>query len=518
MKVFRTVFVILLLLTFLSPLLALVYEGGTQLFQSSQSSPSTDTRLLLTFGWTSLQLVVGSVLGAIVFGCVAAFLCARFEFRFRKWVFWLSIFPLAVPSYLVSYAWVDFLIDNGVAGGKLRNLGTTCLVFSLCLSPYVFLPVHTALHSVSRSVLESAQLLGQSPWKVFLKIELPLIAPSLLAGATLAGLEVLGDFGTVDFMAIDTWTTGIYRSWFGYGDRSHAALLALMLFSLSSLFLFWQSYSHSKNQLTTGVRSSALVHRKKLPLVKLLPCVLFALLPPLAGCLGTTLILLWKSSQRSGLEIWLNVATPTATTVSTALFAGLLVVLLGLALTALLRSKSTAHFVRIIGRLSSLGYAFPGSVLGLGILILLAPLSLTGTIAGLLFAYVVRFATIGTTTLEAAWLTLPAAYSEQAQLLGCTRVEVFTRVTFPLLRKSIFCALVLTSIDIIKELPATMLLRPFNFETLALRTYTLASDERIAETAPSALAMIILCGAGIVLAKKLGAFHDAPAALSEKGN
>lgn len=502
MKIFPQIFVFALVAVFLAPVFALLNEG-VQSLVSEKASLSSD--LLSRYGLTSLLLLVGSVSGAVLFGTSAAYLCARCNFRGRRLIQWLSILPLGVPSYLVAYTWVDFLVDQGVPGGALRNLPTTCFVFAVCLSPYVFLPSYSAFSTLSGSVLESAKLLGKSQFEIFRLIEFPLVRASLFAGGILAGMEVLADFGTVDFMAIDTWSTGIYRSWFGYGDRGRASLLAVVLFLISGALLFWETSVRSKNSLARSGRSVSLHTRKKIPFLKSLPFIFFALIPALVSCVFPALILTQRVYSKPDPEQWASIVSPALTTLGMASVSSIIVVVLGLAMVLIWRSNP-GKFVRSLARIGALGYALPGGVLGLGLLILLAPFSLSGSVFGLLLAYCIRFATIGTSTLEAAWLAIPRVYDEQARLLGCTQWGVFRRVTLPLLRNSIACAFILTCIDIIKELPATMLLRPFNFETLAIRTYNLASDERLSETAPSSLAMIALCMTGVFVAEKLGAF------------
>jgi iron(III) transport system permease protein len=248
-------------------------------------------------------------------------------------------------------------------------------------------------------------------------------------------------------------------------------------------------------------------------LLSILPILLPAATPGVLGCLMPVSILSTRVLRNwSSLEIWTTIHEPILTTLFVAAAAGLTVVSIALVLVWTIRTESNPA-IRFFARVSSLGYALPGGVLGLGLLIFLAPLYLTGTLVGLLYGYSVRFATIGTSSIEARWQSIPTLYESQARLLGCSAAGAFFRVTLPLLQRSILCAFVLTTIDVIKELPATMLLRPFNVETLAIRTYNLASDERLAETAPSSLAMVLLCAAGVFAAQKLGAFS-----VGEDGN
>lgn len=502
----------ILLCAFLAPALALLGEGARSVVADGNFLSGS---LLVRYGSSSLVLVLGSVSGALVLGTSSAYLCARFEFPLRRMLLWLSILPLAVPSYLVAYSWVDFLVDLGIPGGQLRTMPFTCIVFAVCLAPYVFLPTFAALIAIPRSMIESARLLGQNRRQLFFSVEVPLAQPAIFGGAALAAMEVLADFGTVDFMAIDTWSTGIFRSWFGYDDRGRAALLAVALFFSSGIFLFWQTQSSARKSRAASTRQSAILARQRLHSLTFFPWFLLALVAPLLSMIFPALILVKKSFFESALSAWLEVIPATLTTLWISFSAAIIVVIFGLLFAAGLRVRTSRAFQFLL-RSATLGYAFPGGVLGLGLFILLAPFSLTGSLFGVFFAYCVRFVTIGSTTIEARWNSIPKIYSEQARVLGCTERSAFLRVTLPLLRKSMACAFVLTCIDIVKELPATMLLRPFNFETLALRTYTLASDERLSETAPSSLMMVLLCLIGLLAAEKLGAFSETHRAESEQ--
>jgi len=495
-------FIIICALIFISPVLALAGEALHALFATEAR---LSQELLIRYAGNSILLLLGSVGGAVFFGCFSAYLCSRFEFAGRRALLLLSLLPLAVPSYLVAYTWVDFLIAQGVHGGSLRNLPVTCLIFSLCLAPYVFLPTYGALTQVSASLSESARLLGKGPFRVFFLIELPLVRAAVFAGSLLAGMEVLADFGTVDFMAVDTWSTGIYRSWFGYGDRTRAALFSLLLFMFSGTLLFAEARLRERKNLAGRGRSASLVRRRPLPSALWFPSFLIAACPVLLGCLLPSLILFKSSFTDATAQLWTSTLMPAATTLIMASSAGVLVLLLGIVFVYALRFSFGRIWSSVV-RLASLGYALPGGVIGIGFLVLLAPFSMTGSVVGLLLAYCVRFATIGVSTIEAGWSAIPRAYEEQARLLGRTQGGVIRSVSLPLLRKSLACVFILTCIDVIKELPATMLLRPFDFETLSIRTYNLASDERLAETAPSSLLMVVLSLAGILLAARFGAF------------
>jgi iron(III) transport system permease protein len=496
------IFLVLILVLFAAPLVALVREGY---YAFSANTPAELASLFDQYGPSSFLLLSGSVLGAIFFGGGSAYLCARFNFPLRRALLWLSLLPLAVPSYLVAYSWLDLLVGLGVPGGKIRTLPATCFIFAVCLSPYVFLPTYGSLSSISNSILESSQIVLKSRFKIFWRVEFPLVRGSLFAGAILAGMEVLADFGTVDFMAVDTWSTGIYRSWFGYNMREHAALLALILFLLSGTLLSLESSLLARRSISPNTRERILAKPTWLNATKALPLVTVFLLPFAFSTLVPVCYLLYQSTTATHLDYWLNAFPPLLNTLTLATSASCLVVLIAFTLSHALRSIPSRP-IKFLARFCSLGYAIPGGVLGVAILMILAPLSLAGSLLGVIIAYAIRFATVGTSTLHAGWRRIPKTYEEQGWLLRFSTWKVFWRITLPLLKTNLACAFVLTAIDIVKELPATMLLRPFNFETLAIKTYNLASDERLRETAPTSLAMVVLCFSGVIIAQKLGAF------------
>lgn len=507
------IFTIVLVLVFLAPPIALVSEGMGTLRDIDRH---VVVAMFERYGLPTLQLVVLSVLGALLMGLSSAYLCARYEFPLRRIVLWLSLLPLAVPSYLVAYAWIDHLVDLGVPGGRLRTPAMTALIFAVCLSPYVFLPSYRAFVAIPRSLVESARLLGRSPVRSFFSVEMPLVWPSVFVGAALVGMEVLADFGTVDFMAVDTWSTGIFRSWFGLGDRARAAFLALILFAGSGVFLLWQLSANARKSIFTSSRSIATIARKKTALIKLLPLVVLALLSPLVAFVMPIFILIQRSWRSTHSITPLELFAPAWTTLWVAVVAGALIVLVGFFFAMSARLTRGHRTLSALVRLGTLGYAFPGGVLGVGLIILLAHFSLTGTLFGLFFAYVIRFVTIGANAIETGWQAIPVAFVEQARLLGSTPLNAFVRVELPLLKRSVACAFALGCIDVIKELPATMLLMPLNFETLALKTYNLASDERLAETAPFSLVMIVVCGFGVFVSERMGAFDLAPASETKR--
>lgn len=495
--------IFLVILVFLAPTAALVSEGLLSFGSFGWEAAASQFG---RYAPSTLLLLVLSVLGASVLGLSTAYLCARFEFPMRHVVVWLSLLPLAVPSYLVAYAWVDTLVDLGVHGGQLRNIPLTAFVFATCLSPYIFLPSYNAFTMIPKSLVESSALLGRSRLTTFVEVELPLVWPSVFVGASLVGMEVLADFGTVDFMAVDTWSTGIFRSWFGLNDRARAAFLALMLFAASGVFLLWQLSANSKKSLYSALRSSALVPRRRTSVRASVPLLATTVIAPFVSCLAPVLILIHRTLVDSHSIALSDLFTPTWTTLWVAVTASVLVVISGFLFALASRLSGGQRLVAILLRLGTLGYAFPGGVLGVGLLIILSYFSLGGTLIALFFAYVIRFVTIGANTIETGWQTIPKRYVEQARLLGCSPLTGFVRVELPLLKKSVACAFALCCIDVVKELPATMLLMPLNFETLALRTYNLASDERLAETAPYSLLMIVVCGVGVLAAQKMGAF------------
>lgn len=457
-----------------------------------------------------ILLAVGLSIGLIV-GGGAAYFCSRFQFPFRGVLIWASVLPLAVPGYLVSYSWVDLFDGFGWRSSFLRNEVFAGAVLGLSIAPYFFLPGFGAFSSIPKSFLEQANLLGGHGWRIksLVRIEIPHVWPSLFAGGVLAAMEILSDFGTVDFLAVDTWTTGIFRQWYSFHDSLGALRLALILMLIIGFILSMELAVRSQRADFGTGRANGFVARDALEGMAGVSCSVFLALPVIAFVFIPLSWMIFRALTYLGTRAPdLDLFSSTLNTIFLATGTGFLVALVGLFVAALQRCYPS-RFWRLLARLGTLGYALPGTVVALGILLLRAQLELVGIWIGvslIFYAHAVRFSTIGCRVIEGGWSRIPLRFEEQSRVLGRSVFETFWHISLPLLRTSIGSVAVLTALDVIKELPATMLLRPFDFDTLSIQVYNLASDERFAEVAPASLLMVVCSMMALSLAIRFGAF------------
>jgi iron(III) transport system permease protein len=471
----------------------------------------------------SLVLAVSVGVGVAVLGAACAWLTAAFEFPGRRWLAWALVLPLAMPAYVVAYAYTDFLQFSGPVQTWVRELtgwrardywfpeirslpGAACLLI-LVLFPYVYLPVRAAFAERSPNLLHAARLAGLDGWQAFMRVALPLTRPALAAGVALAGMETLADYGVVSYFAVETLTTGIFKAWFSLGDRAAAAQLSLMLLGVVMLVLWLERASRGRARFQGAGTVSAPPRRLvgatgwSATLVCLLPVVLGFLLP-----VAILLRLAWRETDFDALGRYLSLVANSFTVAG---LAACLAVTAALALGYAGRLRPHAS-VRFSVRLAGLGYAVPGAVLAVAILVPLARfdnaldaflqarfgvksgLLLTGSIAALVYAYVVRFLALALTNVEAGLARITPGMDEAARTLGCSPVGLLARVHAPLLARALLIGALLVFVDALKELPATLVLRPFDFDTLATQAYNLAKDERLGEAALPSLTLVLL--------------------------
>jgi iron(III) transport system permease protein len=469
------------------------------------------------------KLVLGVGLGTLVVGTGTAWLVTMCRFPGSRVLEWALLLPMAVPAYVMAYAYTDLLQFAGPVQGALRaafgwrygdywfpeirSTGGAIAMMTFVLYPYVFLLARAAFLEQSVCVLEVSRTLGRGPWSSFFRVALPLARPAIAAGLALALMEVLADFGTVQYFAVDTFTTGIYRTWFAMGQPVAAAQLAavLMLFVLVLVVVERRSRGAARYHHTTG-RYRRLPSRR---LTGLRAAAAFAAcaLPLAIGFLvpGGVLLRLavTKGDPLLG-PIFLDLAgnSLTLAALTSAIAVALAVVLAyGLRL-------HPSPVLRGAVRVAAMGYAIPGSVIAVGVLIPFARLDntldafmrdqfgistgllLSGTIAALVFAYLVRFLAVSFNTVEASLGKIRPSMDHASRVLGASPTGTLRRVHAPMMRGSLLTAGLLVFVDVMKELPATMIVRPFNFETLAVRVYRLASDERLAEASTAALTIV----------------------------
>ncbi|WP_303785018.1 iron ABC transporter permease [Azovibrio restrictus] len=471
----------------------------------------------------SLLLCLGVALGVAVLGVSTAWLTAMHEFPGRRIFEWALVLPMAVPAYVMAYLYTDLLQFVGPVQTWLRetfgwsrsdywfpdvrSLGGAVGMFAFVLYPYVYLLARNAFLERASGMLEAARTLGVGPWRAFFRVSLPLARPAIAAGVALALMETLADYGTVAYFGVDTFTTGIYRAWFSLGDRIAAAQLSATLLGFVILLILLERTSRGRARYhnTTGRNRPMPGQRLRGPWALL--AALVCCIPLFLGFFLPALLLLRMALLEGDAQFGPRFFTLAGNSFFLAGVTALLAVLLALLLAYGARLSKTL-LARGLNRLVGLGYAVPGAVIAVGVLIPVTRLDtwlasvwesafgvnpgliLTGGVAALVYAYLVRFLAVALHTVESSLGKITPNMDDASRSLGLGQFATLRRVHAPILRGSLFTAGLLVFVDVMKELPATLVMRPFNFDTLATQTYTLASDERLAEASTAALAIV----------------------------
>lgn len=490
----------------------------------------------------TVALLVGVGLLTLIVGAGTAWLVTTCRFPGRGLFEWALLLPVAMPTYLIAYAYTDLLQFSGPLQSTLRaltgwgrqdywfpqirSLPGAIVVMALVLYPYVYLLARAAFLQQPASLLEASRTLGRGPWHSFWSVALPLARPALAAGVALAMMEALADYGAVQYFAVDTFTTGIYRTWFGMSSlvtaTQLAACLVLVVFVVLALerALRRGARYHQAAPTDRPLASSPLsAPRAGLAIVACaLPLTLGFLVP--AAAFG-------RLSLRGGDPLWGSAFLPlVGNTFGLAVVAAAAAVVLSLVL-AYGQRLAPSPLTLVATRVSVLGYAVPGAVIAVGVLIaagwldngplaamrgalgLGSGLVLSGTLAALVFAYLVRYLAASFTAVEASLTRISPSLDEVPRTLGLGLLGTLRRVHAPLLRGGLLTAALLVFVDVMKELPATLAIRPFNFDTLAIRVYRLATDERLAESSTAALT-IVAVGLLPVIVLSLAIAHSRP--------
>ncbi|MGK7875861.1 MAG: ABC transporter permease [Xenococcaceae cyanobacterium] len=474
----------------------------------------------------SLCLMLGVGCGVLVIGVGTAWLVTMCRFPASRLFEWALLLPLAAPAYLLAYTYTDMLDFYGPVQTwlrelfawssvgdywfpNIRSLWGAIAMLALVLYPYVYLLARVAFLEQSVCTLEASRSLGCSPWRSFATVALPLARPAITAGLALALMETLNDFGTVQYFGVSTFTTGIYRTWFGMNERVAAAQLAafLMLFIFCLIVLERWSRSQARYYQTASLQQQ--LPRYQLGLIRATLAWVACFLPVALGFLVPAVFLLQMTitnADETFDDSFLSLANHSfilATTTAAIAMAISLVMAYG-------QRLSPKLGMGLAVRIASMGYAIPGSVIAVGVMIhigrfdnaldswmrstfgISTGLLLSGTIAALVFAYLVRFLAVSFGAVESSLNKIKPSLDDAARSLGHGPTSTLLKVHAPLMWGGMLTAAMLVFVDVMKELPATLVIRPFNFDTLAVRVYQYASDERLIEASAPALAIVLV--------------------------
>ena len=476
---------------------------------------------------TTLWLMLGVGTSVLLTGVTAAWLVTMCRFPGRRVFEWLLLLPLAFPAYVIAYAYTDLLEYSGAVQvflrmmfewqtpqdywfPEVRSLGGAVTLMGVVLYPYVYLLARAAFFEQSVNVLEVTRVLGHGPWRAFFRVSLPAARPAIAIGVALALMETLNDFGTVDFFAVQTMTTALFDVWQGMGSLAGGAQIAATMLAFVVLLISIERFSRRQQKVYQNVSSRF----RELPSYRLkgsssllafaaclLP-ILIGFVIPLTVLIRLTVIYFHESWTAEFRSYALNSLSLSAAAAGITLFVALLI--------AYSQRLAGGRVIGIATRIASLGYAVPGAVLGVGVLIPFAyfdnsldalmremfgistGLLLSGTLVAVIFAYVVRFLAVALGQVESSLAKVSPSLDMAARTLGYRAGETLLRYHVPLIRGGMLTAVMIVFVDCMKELPATLILRPFNFETLATHVYWFASDEMLGEAALGSLTIVLV--------------------------
>lgn len=501
----------------LLPIVVIVLSWGSDQTQIWQHLIATQLSTLLR---NSLVLVLGVAMGVTVLGVSLAWLTVMCEFPGRRWLDWALMLPMAMPAYVLAFVVLGIFDFSGPLQQSLRSAGAenfqyidvrhegvVIAVLVMVLYPYVYMLARSAFLAQGSDVMEAARVLGASRWGAFFRIALPMARPAIAAGVALAVMETLADFGTVAVFNYDTFTTAIYKSWFGFFSIQAAAQLASLLLLFAALAVFAEKTSRGRRSYTQTGRKQSLYRQTLSPLQSWLATGFCLLVLAVAFIIPVLQLFQWVLlegfAQVGGR--YLNLLWRT---LSLGLSASALTVILALLLAFGRRRANTR--LRNFYDLGTLGYALPGSVLAVGIMLsftfidnrLLAPLTqwlggeprqyLVGSVFALLAAYWIRFLAVANGPVDSSLQRISHSIPEAARCLGAGPWETLWRIYLPILRPGLLTAGVLVFVDVMKEMPATLLLRPFGWDTLAVRIYEMTSEGEWHRAALPALTLVLV--------------------------
>jgi iron(III) transport system permease protein len=512
------IFALLLSLTLVVPVVSVclsLFSGQSDVFVHLAET------VLPEYAANTALLTMLVVTGVVIVGVPAAWLTAMCEFPGRRFLEAALILPIAAPAYVLAYAYAGFLSAYGPVQESLRaatgwetgdywfpdirSLPGAALMLVLTLYPYVYLLARARFLNESASALEAARLLGRGPWQSFLAVSLPLARPALVAGATLAAMNTLADYGTVSYFGVPVFTTGIYSAWFSFSDQIAARELAAVLIGFVGLALVAEHYLRGPARFHETGRHDRRPPRYTLSRAKSAGAVVACVLPPLLGFVVPALVLIELLIESGGptrdfSKHFFNTLTLAGSAAA--------IVTLGALVLGFARKERPAGIAARAAAFTSLGYAVPGSVIAVGVLVPFATLDnwfagfarsafgvspglvLTGGIAALLVAYTALYLAVALQSVNAGFERITPSIQSAAKLLARGPMDALKRVHLPLIAPSVLTAALLVFVDVMKELPATLMLRPFNFDTLAIAANNYASDERLSWAAAPSLAIV----------------------------
>ena len=507
-------FVILVVITPIITVLSYVFSPSTHLW-----GHLADNLLLEYLSNTFLILMFVSLI-SVVLGVSCAWLVTMYQFPGKDIFKWLLVMPIAIPTYVSAYIYAGLVEPSGflfesaestIGLGKelynlinLRNIYGVIFILSICLYPYIYLITYSSFKEQSYCAIEVGKSLGLNKKELFRKISIPLARPGIIAGLSLVMMETLAEFGTMDYYGVSTFTTGIYRTWFAFDDDTSALHLASILLTFVFILMILEKYSRGRSKYNHSSQKTRPMKPINMSMRNGIYAFLWCLLIVLLGFIIPIIqLFLWLIDTYSYLfdseflEIIIN-------TIIIGSFASVLIVLISIYASYVNRSTSNMY-TKFSLKIFSVGYSIPGVVIAVGIIIPITLIDdlqaaifgspifyLSGSFIALIIAYLSRFSTISFNATESGLSKIKNNIDLTAKSFGFSNFMILKNIHIPMMKTTVITALILVFVDIVKELPATLILRPFNFDTLAIHIYELASSEQLSFIASPALMLITI--------------------------
>lgn len=490
--------------------------------------------LLKNYLVNTFILVIATGILTSILGVTLAWLIAAYDFPLKSFFRWGLILPLSIPTFIAAFTYRAMLGYTGVVQSTLRNyfdyqmnsewlairgIPGAVFVFTLFLYPYVYIITRAFLESQSTSYIENARLLGRKPWAVFYKVVLPLSRPAIVGGAVLVIYEVLGDYGVTSYLGIHTISTAIFQTWFGMYDVNSAMRLAAWLMVIIVGLFFLEKWLRQRRRYSVSNKSRPLVPVKLKGLAATCAFLYCGIVFLIGFLIPFVQLLFWAKMTFE--KVWdVSFFTLLYQTVYVAVISTLIILMLAVIVANISRSHSPFTF--FLSKCVTTGYSIPGPIIAIGVLAMFitldqwmaplysslglgeAPLILSLSLVMLIVGYFIRFMATGFNAVEVGFDKMGVKYAEASRMLGMGMTKTFFKVDLPLIKGSLISGFILTFVEICKELPLALLLRPFNFETLATKTFQYANDEQIYEASISSLLIIFISILSVVIFQVVG--------------
>ena len=510
--IFGSVFFAILLLL---PIFTLLYK---LFFVEGNSFSYLWETVLLDYTFNTFYLILLTSFFSLLFGILPAWFISNYNFKGRSFLDVALYLPLAIPSYIMAFTYSDILSFTGPIQTFLRanfvdiseifnqdylQIEILGIILALALYPYIYTASRVSFSLLGANYINISKNLGLSTFKIFIKVILPLSRPAIFSGLFLVLMEVLNEYGAVKYFGINTFTTGIFRAWFSMNDIGTAIQLSAILLLVVFSFFYIEKFYHSKTKFFYRINSK-IQTLSDLKLKNQFYIILVCFIPFLLGFLVPFTFILNNVFNTFKLVDFNNLFLLTINTITVSSFSALLIVLIALFFLYVEKfSKNKINY--FISQSISLGYAIPGAVIGLALIMLVTSINdmfssftLLGSFYLLMYAYIIRFLAVGKSPIKSSLEKHPDSYDDTAKNLGLGPLKLLQKIHLPINKFALITAFIVTFIDLMKELPITLILRPFNFDTLATQTYEFAVEEMIPLSSVYSL-MIILIGSILLL-------------------